>query len=85
MRKFIALAVIAGIIGLGSSVAFACNSKAECMKAGKEAYAAKHYKEAKDYFKKAIQFDPKCEKAWSWYDKVYKMMIIKELNEEEGC
>ena len=84
MRKLVAGLCAVALLSVGAA-AFACNSKAECVEAGKKAYAQKQYERAREFFKKALQFDPKCEKAWNLYDKALRMMIIQELNEEEGC
>ena len=84
MKRVIALAIAAGLM-LGGTAAFACNSKDQCIAQGKKAYIAKDYEKAKEFFKKAIQFDPKCEKAWKYYDRALKKMIMKEVGEEEGC
>ena len=85
MRKFVASLVIAGfLLGLPVAGFTTCNSKDACIKAGMAAYKKKDYEKAKEFFKKAIQFDPKCEKAWRYYDRTLRRMFISEEGEEAG-
>ena len=85
MKKTFAALLITGLVFVGSSALASCNSKDECISKGKKALSAKHYEKAMEYFKKAIQLDPKNEKAWKYYNRAFKQMIVNELGEEEGC
>lgn len=84
---FLFLMVVAGFVLMGfaqGNVSLA-PQKEEAMKMfrfGKEAYLRGKYEEAKAYFRKALELDPKNQTAWTFYDLSSVMALGKKVEKQ---